>query len=70
MTLCAGGASFADHGKRSKRNAVRIILLMDLSITPDGQFQFFRQRIYYRDSHAMEPSGNLVTAVVKFSACV
>ena len=68
MHFRAATLAFASGFQRRYSSAVTKLHLMRLAITANGQPQPFRQRVNYRDAHAMQTTGNFVGVAIEFTA--
>ena len=67
MDLGSSAVGIFPRSESSHGNAPGIGLLPFLSVFPDGEFQPFRKGVYHRESHSVEPSGNLVGFVIELA---
>src|SRR5690606_2005444 len=59
----AGGIGIPNHRERCLRHTVAIDLLVNLAVTPNGQFQLFGKRIDHRHTDTMQATGDFVRRV-------
>ena len=68
ITFGARSVRFTHYFQRGVRLPVRIDLFEDTAVPANGQPKFTGQGIDYRDAHAVQTAGHLVTVIVELSA--